>query len=119
MKDTSEGSLKLVNSETGYDWMNVDLFTKVIDHLIKFSHATLDNPIVFVMDNHVSHCGYEVLNKAMSSLFHHTPPKNVFGPMTKFFNTTANSWQEMNPGQPTTLYQMTASWPQLTPRLQC
>ena len=64
IKDISEGSLRLVNSETKSGWMTADLFINMRDNLLKFSHATLDDPIVLVMNNHVSSCGYYVLNKA-------------------------------------------------------
>lgn len=118
MKDTTEGTLCLVNRETGSAWMTASLFIEVLEHLTKHARPTPDDPIILVMDNHTSHCGYHVLSTAKKHGIHivtlppHTSNKTqpldrtVFGPMTQYFNSSANSWQLMNPGESITIYQM-------------
>ncbi|XP_067939725.1 uncharacterized protein [Watersipora subatra] len=73
--------------------------------------------MVLVMDNHASCCGYTVLKMCRDNVTHivtlpsHTSNKTqsldcmVFGPMTKYFNSGANSWQITYSGQPITIYQ--------------
>ena len=56
-----EGTLGLTNLDTGSAWMTGDLFEKVIEHIVKHAKPSKQDPIVLVMDNHVSHCGYGIL----------------------------------------------------------
>ena len=59
-----EGTLGLTNPDTGSAWMTGDLFEKVIEHIVKHAKPSKQDPIVLVMDNHVSHCGYGILKMA-------------------------------------------------------
>ena len=45
-------------------WMNADIFEPWLDHFIKHSHSTKDNPTLLIMDNHVSHVSLAVIDKA-------------------------------------------------------
>ena len=110
-----EGSLRLTNADTGSAWITKTLFLKVIDHIIIHAKPSKADPIVLVMDNHVSHLSYDVLKRSKENGIHivtlppHTsnktqpPDRTVFGPMTQYFN--ANSWQLSHPGQGITIYQ--------------
>ena len=112
-----EGSLGLTNADTGSAWMTKTLFLKVIDHIIIHAKPSKADPIVLVMDNHVSHLSYDVLKRSKENGIHivtlppHTSNKTqpldrtVFGPMTQYFNANANSWQLSHPGQGITIYQ--------------
>lgn len=46
-----EGSLGLA-SESG--WMNVALFSRVMDHFIQWTHSTKEKPAILIMGNHES-----------------------------------------------------------------
>ncbi|XP_067934193.1 uncharacterized protein [Watersipora subatra] len=117
MNGAPEVSLGLTNTLTGSAWMTSDLFIRVAEHIIKHARPTKEAPMVLVMDNHASHCGYTVLKMCRDSGIHivtlppHTSNKTqpldrtVFGPMTQYFNSGANSWQITHAGQPITIYQ--------------
>lgn len=120
MTGASEGALGLVNPETGSAWMTQELFIKVIEHIMKHTKPSKEDPLILVMDNHTSHCGYRVLKLAKDNGIHivtlppHTSNKTqpldltVFGPMTHHYNNMANSWQMMNPGESVDIYKCAA-----------
>lgn len=50
--------------------MTSDLFLKVIQHIIMHAKPSKEDPIVLVMDNHASHCSYDVLKTAKENGIH-------------------------------------------------
>ena len=99
-------------------WMNSELFSEVMKHLVKKTRSTKEDPIILVIDNHESHLSVETLEYAKENGVHvitlppHTSQKtqpldrSVYGPLKKFFNDEANSWMMQNPGKTITIYKM-------------
>ena len=52
MEGAPNGSLVLV---TPSGWMSSVLFSEVFKHFIRQMNASMNNPVVLVMDNHESH----------------------------------------------------------------
>ena len=115
MEGTPECSLQLCHSS---GWMTPDNFETVIKHIVKHMSATKENPVVLILDNHVSHVSLNVLMLAKESGVHivtlppHTSHKlqpldvAVFGPMKTSFNKQVDSWMLQNPGKPLRLLNM-------------
>ena len=61
MTGAPEGALGLVASS---GWMNSELFAKVMEHVVKETHASKENPIILVLDNHESHVSLSTLEYA-------------------------------------------------------
>lgn len=49
---------------TPSEWMNQELFVKVLEHVIKYSNCTKDNPILLIFDNHESHLPIQAVDMA-------------------------------------------------------
>ena len=93
-------------------------FVKVLDHVIKFTGCSTQNPIILTMDNHESHIAQDSLEKAKEcgvnivTLPPHTSNKtqpldlSVFGPVKTYFNSAANSWMMQHPGKTVTIYEI-------------
>lgn len=111
------GSLGLAH-ETG--WMNADLFPSVMEHFIKHTGTSKENPTLFICDNHDSHFTLKVLDMAkeagvtMLTLPPHSSHKlqpldlTVFGPFKSYYNTAVDTWLLQNPGTPMTIYNIAA-----------
>lgn len=112
---TPPGSLILA-SPSG--WMNTDLFAQVMQHFIKRSGTTKENPSILIMDNHESHLSIDALNLAKNSgvtvltLHPHTSAKmqpldvGIHGPFKTYYNAAMDSWMLRNPGCPVTIYEV-------------
>ena len=113
MHGAPEGSLGLVYQS---GWMTVKNFKKVVEHVIKHTKSSVENPMILIMDNHDSHLGYDALQLAKSNgiqvitLPPHTSNKtqpldrSVFGPMKVYFNQAADSWMMRNPGKTLSIF---------------
>ena len=109
-----EGSLGLT-SDSG--WMRSDIFVKVLEHVVTYAHASVENPILLTMDNHESHVSLQAILYARSKGIHivtlppHTSQKtqpldrSVFGPFKAQYNSQCDSWMMRNPGKQLTIYQ--------------
>ena len=64
IKGAPPGTLGLA---TQSDWMNGELFPRVLNHFIKHMGCSIENPTVVFMDNHESHFGIEVIEMARMS----------------------------------------------------
>lgn len=110
---TPPGTLILA---TPSGWMNSNLFVSVIEHFIKHSHSTPDNPSILIMDNHESHLSIEALDLAKKSgvtvitLHPHTSAKmqpldiGIFGPFKTYYHNAMDSWLMHHPGTPVKIY---------------
>lgn len=99
-------------------WMTSELFPRVMEHFIKYSHSSKENPSLLLSDNHESHMSIEVLDMAkeagvtMLTLPPHCSHKMqpldvaVFGPLKSYYNAAVDSWMMRNPGVPMTVYQV-------------
>lgn len=97
-------------------WMNSDLFVQVMQHFIKHTCASSENPALLIMDNHESHLSIDALDLAKKSgvtiltLHPHTTAKmqpldvGLNSPFKTFYNSAVNSWLRRNPGKQLTIY---------------
>ncbi|CAH2091634.1 unnamed protein product [Euphydryas editha] len=109
------GTLGLA-SPTG--WMNAELFVEVMNHFIKHSSASKENPALLILDNHESHLSIDALNIAKSSgvtiltVPPHTTTRlqpldvGLHGPFKTFYNAAVDSWMLRNAGHAFTIYQI-------------
>ena len=109
-------------------WMTGKNFVIWMEHFIKFSHCSLLNPVILLMDNHDSHISIPTLNLAKSNGIHLLtfPPhcshklqpldRTVYGPLKKYYNAACNSWQLNHPGQPMSIYEISACLGQAYPQ---
>jgi len=99
-------------------WMTAQNFVVWIKHFVQHSHASNDNQVLLVMDNHDSHTSIEMLDYAKSNgvtivtfpphCSHKLQPldRTVYGPFKRYFNTAADAWMTNNPGKPMTIYDL-------------
>lgn len=99
-------------------WMTSDLFSSVMQHFIKHTNSTKDNPTLIICDNHESHMGIKVLESAKENgvILLTLPPHcshkmqpldlTVFGPLKAYYNSEVDAWMLRNPGIPMTIYQI-------------
>ena len=102
-------------------WMNDELFLNVMNHFIKFSSSTKENPSLLIYDNFEAHLSIAVLNLAkehgvtISTLLAHSTHKlqplhvGVMGPFKTAYNAAIDLWMFHNPGKTFTIYQVAAS----------
>lgn len=91
--------------------MSDDNFFDFIQKFHKFTRCTKESPILLLLDNHVSHRTYEVLNFCRENGIHvlSFPPHTshrlqpldvaVFGPVQKAANKLCEDWVKSNPGR--------------------
>ncbi|XP_041355386.1 uncharacterized protein LOC121373010 [Gigantopelta aegis] len=89
-----------------------------MEHVVKYTNCSRDDPIILSVDNHESHLSVDMLQYAKDNGVHvitlppHTSHKtqpldrSVFGPLKSCYNAEANSWMMRNPGQCITIYQV-------------
>lgn len=99
-------------------FINGDNFLEFIKHFHTFTKCTKENPILLLLDNHVSHRTLEVIKYCRENGIHMLsfPPHcshrlqpldvSVFGPWKKVANTLCEDWVKMHPGQAMTIYNM-------------
>ena len=109
-------------------WMDAEIFESWLDHFIKHSHSTKDNPTLLIMDNHVSHVSLAVIDKAKENgvvlltfpphTSHKLQPldRTVYGPLKKYLHTACNDWMLSNPGKLITIYEVAQSLGKSYPR---
>lgn len=113
LHDAPPGTLGLAAS-TG--WMNAEIFVEVMQHFVKHTCASKQNPALLILDNHESHLSLEALDLAKSSgvtiltVPPHTTAKlqpldvGLNGPFKTYYNAAVDSWLLQNPGQTLTIY---------------
>lgn len=97
-------------------WMTATNFELYLDHLIKNTRCSNDNKILLILDNHESHYGIKVLEKAKQNgiilltipphCSHRLQPLDItcFGPFKAFYNRAIDQWLLNHPGTPLTMY---------------
>lgn len=99
-------------------WSNESMFVLFLQHFIKYTKPTKEQPVILILDNHESHISVPAIQMAkdngimLITLHPHTSnhmqplDKTVFGPFKKYFNTAANELL-LTPGhvgKPLTIY---------------
>lgn len=112
-----EASLGL-GSKTG--WMTAELFVKVLSHIQKNTLCTTANPILLIMDNHISHVSIDSINFAKSNgivllsfpphCSHRMQPLDVgiYSPFKSALKYSFNDWMAANPGKPISIQNIAA-----------
>ncbi|KAE8744011.1 hypothetical protein FOCC_FOCC009377, partial [Frankliniella occidentalis] len=97
-------------------WMNEETFAKTLTHFVQHSGASLDDPVLLVMDNDPAHISIEALDIAKSNgviivtLSPHTSHKTqpldvaVFSPFRGYYDNAVRLWITNNPGKQVTIY---------------
>lgn len=90
-------------------WMNGDTFPRVVEHFVKHTKSSKENPTLLIMDNDSSHLSIEGLNIARENgvtfltLSPHTSHKTqpldvaVFSPFRTYYDNAVRSWIMSNP----------------------
>ncbi|KYN42561.1 hypothetical protein ALC56_03020 [Trachymyrmex septentrionalis] len=80
-----------------------------VQHFIKFSYSTEDNPLLLIYDNHESYISLDVFELAKANGVHilTLPPRSIhrmqpldvglYSPFQKFYNTAIDSWMMSHP----------------------
>lgn len=101
-----EGSIGGANPS---GWSNESMFVKFLQHFIKYTKPTKEQPVILILDNHESHISVPAIQMAKDNgvmlitlhphTSHHMQPldKSVYGPFKTYFNTAANELL-MTPG---------------------
>lgn len=96
-------------------WMTSESFLSWMKHFVKFSHSSISNPVLLLLDNHESHISYDCLEFAkqngvtMVSFPPHTTHKlqpldvSVYGPLKRYYNAACDDWMVSNP-RPMTIF---------------
>ena len=115
IKGASSGTLGLA---TQSDWMNDELFPRVLNHFIKHMGCSIENPAVVFMYNHESHLGIEVIEMARMSRLsiitfqpctsHKLQPLDVavYGPLKCHYKKAVNEWNLSHPASRITIYDL-------------
>nr|XP_022910222.1 uncharacterized protein LOC111421314 [Onthophagus taurus] len=97
-------------------WMNTELFFQVIQHFIKHTCASSENPALLIMDNHETNLSVHTLNVAKKSgvcvltLHPHTTAKmqsfdvGLNGPFKTYYNSSVDSLLRRNPDKQIIIY---------------
>lgn len=113
--EAPSGTLGLANP-TG--WMNSDLFVKTMEHFIRHTNSSKENPSLLIMDNYEAHICLEavILAKESGVTILTVPPHStgklqpldvaVFGPFKTAYNAAVDSWMMRNPGKTFSIYEV-------------
>lgn len=97
-------------------WMNVELFVQVLQHFIKQTKSSKENPNLLILDNHVSHVSLKAIQLARDNgvsvltlpphCSHRLQPLDVgvLGPFKRFVDRHSNNFMVSNPGRVITIY---------------
>lgn len=97
-------------------WMNAELFIETLQHFIKYTNSSKQNPSLLIMDNHESHISIDSINLAKENgiTILTLPPHcsnrlqpldvTVYGPFKSFYNAAVDSWLQRYPGKPIDIY---------------
>ncbi|KAE8743266.1 hypothetical protein FOCC_FOCC011146 [Frankliniella occidentalis] len=109
------GTLGLA-SESG--WMNAELFPKVLQHIVKHTACTKENPLLILCDNLEAHVTLEAIEYARENgitiltlvphTTHRTQPLEVsiMGPFKRAYENAMSIWKRAHPNQCCTIYDL-------------
>lgn len=96
--------------------MTTKSFVKFLQHFAKYSHASDNNCVLLILDNHEKHVGVDVINFATSNgitlltlsphCSHKLQPLDIAvnSSFKSRYNTTMNNWMLSSPGKTITIY---------------
>ena len=110
------GSLGCQGDANPSGWMNTEHFVKFLHFFQLHVRASVDNPVLLILDNHESHLSIEGLDfcKANGIVVLSLPPhcshklqpldRTVYGPLKKAVNSQCDNWMTTNPGRAMTIH---------------
>lgn len=111
LKGAPTGTLGLAAGPNKKAWMCTDLFLLVLEHFIKHTGSSKENPALLIADNHSSHISIPVLSLARENgviiltlpphTSHRTQPLDVgvFRSFSRFYNQGMREYTLQNPGK--------------------
>ncbi|KAF2884001.1 hypothetical protein ILUMI_22175 [Ignelater luminosus] len=97
-------------------WMTAKSFLKFMEHFKKYSHASKENPVLLILDNHESHVSVNVIKYArdngitMVTLPPHCSNRlqpldvGLYSSFKSRYNSAMTNWMLSNPGKTVTIY---------------
>ncbi|KAF2902796.1 hypothetical protein ILUMI_03390 [Ignelater luminosus] len=97
-------------------WMTAKSVLKFMEHFKKYSHASKENPVLLILDNHESHVSVNVIKYArdngitMVTLPPHCSNRlqpldvGVYSSFKSRYNSAMTNWMLSNPGKTVTIY---------------
>lgn len=113
-----DGPVGCVGAATGSGWMTEESFVQFLKHFIKCTKPTNNDPVLLLLDNHVSHLSIEGLDlcKGNGVVLLSFPPHcshrlqpldiSVYGPFKKMCRKGVDNWLKSNPGKTLTIYDL-------------
>lgn len=107
-----------VGCANGSGWMDIETFIKYFKHFIDETHASKENPLLLVMDNHVSHISLPIVQLAKDHgieivtlpphCSHRLQPLDVsvFGPFKHYYDVVCDDWSKSNAGRGIEIHQV-------------
>ncbi|KAJ8933909.1 hypothetical protein NQ314_013710 [Rhamnusium bicolor] len=111
-----EGPPGSVGGANPSGWMKETHFLKYVKHFVRHTRASVDRPVVLLLDNHDSYLSVEGFtyckNNGVTVLSfpphcsHKLQPldRSVYGPLKKYVNSACDAWMTNNPGRTMTIY---------------
>ncbi|XP_043471657.1 uncharacterized protein LOC122504561 [Leptopilina heterotoma] len=108
IENSPPGSIEFANE---CSWKTVADFLVFLQQFIKFTSASKDNPLLLIMDNHVSHVSIEAIDLCVDNgitvltlpphCSHRMQPLDVsvFGPVKKTYAVKVHEWGLSNAGR--------------------
>lgn len=96
--------------------MSSELFLLALEHIVRHTKCSTEEPILLILDNHESHVSISTINKAKESgvILLTFPPHcnhrlqpldvSVYGPFKSRYNAACNDWLTNNPGKAISIY---------------
>ncbi|XP_071646064.1 uncharacterized protein [Temnothorax longispinosus] len=97
-------------------WMNAEHFVKFLQFFQSHVHASVDDPVLLILDNQESHLSIAGLDYCKSNgiIVLSSPPhcshklqplkRTVYDPLKKCVNAQCDNWMTSNPGRTMTMY---------------
>ena len=112
----NDGPPGSIGSANPSGWMTEEDFYVFLNHFVKHTRSSQDNPVLMILDNHSSHLSFKGISycKENGVIVISMPPhcshklqpldRSVFGPLKKYVNSQCDAWMRNNPGKTMTIY---------------
>lgn len=122
-----DGPSESIGAGNKSGWMTATEFLTYIDHFIKFTKPTPEEPVLLLLDNHSSHVDINVVEKAKANSIimlsfpphctHRLQPLDVGinGPFKSYCTKGQDNWLRNHPGKTMSIYEIPgivkSAWP--------
>ena len=102
-------------SATKLGWINKEVFLNCLDHFIQHSRCTVEQKVLFIMDNHKARISLAAVDKTKAKDVVLTIPapmshklqlldKSVYGPYKRAYGRAADAWMRSQPNTTLSIY---------------